>query len=113
MIRLAQLSIRRPKLALAVWGTFAAILVAIGLGVSDRLSPTMTFVPGTESTHAQELAEAEFGPGTQVVILLTGPRAQLDVQGPVLVHELKSRSEPFHTFDDWSEVVTHLTSAIV
>ena len=93
MIRLAKFSIRRPKLALAVWGTFAAILVAIGLGVTDRLSPTMTFVPGTESTHAQDLAEAEFGPGTQVVILLTGPREQLNVQGPVLVRELKSRDD--------------------
>ena len=35
MIRLAELSIRRPKLALALSGVFAAIFVAIGLGVSD------------------------------------------------------------------------------
>jgi RND superfamily putative drug exporter len=93
MIRLAQFSIRRPKLALAVWGSAAAILVAIGLGVTDRLSPTMTFVPGTESTRAEELAESEFGPSTLVPILLTGPRRQLDTQGPVVVHELRSRSD--------------------
>jgi hypothetical protein len=66
MIRLAQLSIRRPKAALAVWAAFAAIFVAIGLGITDRLSPTMTFVPGTESTRAEDLAEAEFGPSTLV-----------------------------------------------
>ena len=82
MIHLAQFSIRRPKLALAVWGTFAAILVAIGLGVTDRLSPTMTFVPGTESTRAEELAESQFGPSTLVPILLTGPQAAARPPGP-------------------------------
>ncbi|HEX6583507.1 MAG TPA: MMPL family transporter, partial [Thermoleophilaceae bacterium] len=93
MIRLAQLSIRRPKAALAGWAVFAAVFVAIGLGITDRLSPTMTFVPGTESTRAEDLAKAEFGPSTLVPILLTGPQRQLDVQGPVLVKELTSRHD--------------------
>jgi putative drug exporter of the RND superfamily len=93
MIRLAQLSIRHPKLALAFWGAFAAIFVAIGLGVTDRLSPSMTFVPGTESMRAEELAESEFGPSTLVPILLTGPREQLDQQGPLVVKELISRDD--------------------
>ena len=93
MIRLAKFSIRRPKLALALWGTFAAVFVALGLGITDRLSPTMTFVPGTESTRAEELAESEFGPSTLVPILLTGPAAQLDEQGPILVKELISRRD--------------------
>ena len=53
----------------------------------------MTFVPGTESTHAEDLAKAEFGPSTLVPILLTGPQRQLDRQGPVLVHELTSRED--------------------
>jgi putative drug exporter of the RND superfamily len=93
MIRLAKLSIRRPKLALAFWGAFAAIFIALGLGITDRLSPTMTFVPGTESTRAEELAESEFGPSTLVPILLTGPAAQLDRQGPIVVKELISRND--------------------
>ena len=93
MIRLAELSIRHPKAALACWGAFAAIFVAIGLGVSDRLSPTMTFVPGTESTRAEDLAEAEFGPSTLVPIMLSGPQRQLDAQGPVVVKELTSRDD--------------------
>ena len=93
VIRLANLSIRRPKLALTFWGAFAVIFVAIGLGVTDRLSPTKTFVPGTESMRAEELAESEFGPSTLVPILLTGPEAQLDLQGPLVVKELISRSD--------------------
>jgi hypothetical protein len=93
MIRLAHLSIRRPKLMLALWVAFAAVFVAIGLGVTDRLSPTMTFVPGTESTHAEDLAEAEFGPATQVAILLTGSEDELNKEGPVLVRRLAARDD--------------------
>jgi putative drug exporter of the RND superfamily len=93
MIRLAHLSIRRPKLMLAFWVAFAAVFVAIGLGVTDRLSPTMTFVPGTESTHAEDLAEAEFGPATQVAILLIGSEDELNKQGPVLVRRLAARDD--------------------
>ena len=93
MIRLANLSIRRPKLMLAFWVAFAAVFVAIGLGVTERLSPTMTFVPGTESTHAEDLAEAEFGPATQVAILLTGSEDELNRQGPALVRRLATRDD--------------------
>ena len=100
MILLAQLSVRRPKAALAFWAVLAAVFVAIGLGVTDRLSPTMTFVPGTESTHAEDLAKAEFGPSTLVPILLTGPQRQLDTQGPVLVKELTSRRD-VRTLSAW------------
>jgi putative drug exporter of the RND superfamily len=100
MIRLAELSIRRPKLALAGWATFAVVFIALGLGLVDRLSPTMTFVPGTESTHAEDLAKAEFGPSTLVPILLTGPQSQLDRQGPILVKELTSRKD-VRTLSAW------------
>jgi RND superfamily putative drug exporter len=93
MIRLAQLSIRRPKTTLAFWTVFAAIFIAIGLGVTDRLSPTMTFVPGTESTQAEDLAQAEFGPAAKVAILLTGSEDDLNVQGPILVRKLAARSD--------------------
>jgi putative drug exporter of the RND superfamily len=93
VIRLAHASIRHPKLALSVWGALAAIFIALGLGVTDRLSPTMTFVPGTESTRAEEVTETEFGPSTLVPILLTGPQKQLDRQGPIVVKELISRAD--------------------
>ncbi|MBN1530025.1 MAG: MMPL family transporter [Thermoleophilaceae bacterium] len=89
MLRLANLSIRHPVIALAAAGSVCAVLVAIGFGVMGHLSPTKTFRPGTESTRAEHLAESEFGPGTLVPILLTGPQRQLDRQGPIVVGELK------------------------
>ena len=92
MIRLAKLSIRRPKSALAAWLIVGAALSVIGFGVSKSLSPTITVVPGTESARAEKLAGAKFGPSQLVPILLEGPKTQLDRQGPPLVAALAKRA---------------------
>jgi X-X-X-Leu-X-X-Gly heptad repeat protein len=91
MLTLAKLSIRRPKVALAAWLALAAALSVIGFGVSKTLSPSITVVPGTESARAQQLAGAHFGPSQLVPILLEGPKAQLDREGPRLVAALLRR----------------------
>ncbi|MGO9319274.1 MAG: MMPL family transporter [Solirubrobacteraceae bacterium] len=91
MIRLARVSIRRPKAALLAWGALAVVLTLIGLGVSHSLSPSIVVVPGTESSRAQQLANAHFGPTQLVPILLQGPSAQLERQGPRLVRDLVKR----------------------
>ena len=93
MIGLANLAIRRPRAALIASIVAALVLIGLGFGLDDRLSPTMTSKPGTESTRAAEIAEAEFGPSTLVPILLTGPPAQLDRQGPALVRALARRPD--------------------
>lgn len=92
MVSLARLSIRRPKLALAAWLALGVALTLIGLGVSSSMSPSVTVVPGTQSSRAQQLANAQFGPTQLVPILLEGPRAQLDRQGPALVRALDKRA---------------------
>jgi putative drug exporter of the RND superfamily len=92
MVSLARLSIRRPKLALAVWLVVGVGLTLIGLGVSSSMSPSVTIVPGTQSSRAQQLANAQFGPTQLVPILLEGPKAQLDRQGPALVRALDKRA---------------------
>ena len=91
MIRLARLSISRPRAALLAWGMLAAVLTLIGLGVSHSLSPSIVVVPGSESSRAQQLANAHFGPTQLVPILLQGPRLQLERQGPRLVRDLVKR----------------------
>ncbi len=91
MIRLARLSIRRPREALLGWGLLAAVLAVIGLGVAHSLSPSIVVVPGTESSRAEQLASAHFGPTQLVPILLAGPSAQLERQGPRLVRALVKR----------------------
>ncbi|MGZ4341564.1 MAG: MMPL family transporter [Solirubrobacteraceae bacterium] len=77
---------------LAAWLLAAAALTLIGLGVSKTLSPTITVVAGTQSARAEKLAGAQFGPTQLIPILLEGPKAQLDRQGPKLVALLARRS---------------------
>ena len=91
MISLARFSIRRPAVALTAWLTLAAVLAVIGLGVSHTLSPSVTVVPGTQSARAQQLASATFGPTQLMPILLEGPTARLNRQGPRLVAALARR----------------------
>ena len=92
MVSLARFSIRRPKLALAGWLAVGVALTLIGLGVSSSMSPSVTVVPGTQSSRAQQLANAQFGPTQLIPILLEGPKAQLDRQGPALVRALDKRA---------------------
>lgn len=92
MVSLARFSIRRPKLALAGWLVVGVALTLIGLGVSSSMSPSVTVVPGTQSSRAQQLANAQFGPTQLVPILLEGPEAQLNRQGPALVRALDMRA---------------------
>lgn len=93
MLRLARLSIRRPLAALIAWAAVAAALAAVGFGVERSLSPSIVIVPGTESAQAQHLYEAHFGPTQLVPILLQGPHAQLQQQGPPLVRALARRRD--------------------
>src|SRR6185369_6749154 len=93
MLHLARFSTRRPFVAFAAWFSAAVILAAIGLGVSHSLSPTIVVVPGSETARAEQLAESNFGPSVLVPIMLEGPKAQLDQQGPALVRALAARRD--------------------
>ena len=91
MIRLARLSLRHPIASLLALGAIGLTLSLIGLGVSSSLSPSITVVPGTQASRAQHLVDTHFGPSVLVPILLEGPQAQLDRQGPALVRDLARR----------------------
>ena len=93
MLHLARFSTRRPFVSFALWFAVAVALAAIGLGVSHSLSPTIVVVPGSESARAEHLAESNFGPSVLVPVMLEGPEAQLDVQGPALVKALSARRD--------------------
>jgi RND superfamily putative drug exporter len=63
-----------------------------GLHVEDRLAPLSLSVPGTAADEAQVLAESHFGESSPIVVLLRGPVAALDQQGPGLVSVLRRDS---------------------
>jgi putative drug exporter of the RND superfamily len=84
--------LRHPGRVLVVAAVAIAALAFVGRGVENQLRPTSLSVPGTESGRAGSLLHRYFGDSAPFAILLQGPPAQLDRQGPALIRAL--RSEP-------------------
>ena len=74
---------------MAVAAVLLVALGAIGLNVEDRLDPTTLDVPGTASSSANELLREHFGDTAPFAILLEGPPAAIDRQGPRLIRALR------------------------
>ncbi|MBS1881620.1 MAG: MMPL family transporter [Actinobacteria bacterium] len=92
--------LRHPREILLAAAVVLAALAVIGTGVDSRLDPTTLDVPGSASAEANAMLEEHFGPSTPFVILLRGPRAAVEKQGPQLVEAL--REEPgVSTLSPW------------
>jgi len=65
------------------------VLGVVGLGVEDKLDPLSLEIDGTGSDRGEELAESHFGDASQFAILLSGPEAAIERQGPPLVRTLR------------------------
>jgi RND superfamily putative drug exporter len=75
---------------LVVAALILATLGLIGANVENRLDPTTLDIPGTSASEANELRAEHFGESAPFVILLRGPEAALERQGPDLVRALRS-----------------------
>ena len=89
----SQAAIRRPRTALALLGAVLAVLALLATGLESRLTPTTLYTPGTESARAAAIYNAEFGDGITIPVLLEGPAAELDRQGPALVRRLRAKPD--------------------
>ena len=85
-------TLRHPRRTLGAAIIAIAALGFLGAGVEERLTPTSLSVPGTPSAQGGELLRAHFGESAPFAVLLQGPPAALDRQGPALIRSL--RSEP-------------------
>jgi RND superfamily putative drug exporter len=80
---------RRPLVGLlAVLGACLALGV-VGLGVEEKLEPLSLKVPGTSASNGESLAQSHFGHSSPFIVLLQGPAAAVDRQGPGLVAALR------------------------
>ncbi len=82
------MGVRHPRRVLALWFVVLAVLGAVGFGVENRLTRADLAVPGTGSADARELTRQHFGESHQLVVLLEGPRRDLDRQGRALAEKL-------------------------
>jgi putative drug exporter of the RND superfamily len=91
---------RRAWRTLALAALVVAVLGVIGIGVEGKLRPTSLRVPGTESARGAAMLRQHFGDSAPFVILLRGPAAALDRQGPGLVRALR-RGPEVTTLSPW------------
>ena len=83
------MSRRRALAVLLATLVSVTVLGIIGLGVEDDLQPTSLVIPGTSSAGGEALARSYFGESVPFVVVLRGPRAAIDRQGPRLVAGLR------------------------
>src|ERR1700710_580284 len=94
------LTLRPPRAVLVVAALVLAALGIIGLNVENRLDPTTLDIPGTDSSRANALVTEHFGDSAPFVVLLRGPAAALDRQGPELIRDLR-RDPKVTTLSPW------------
>jgi RND superfamily putative drug exporter len=92
--------LRHPRGVLAVAVLALLVLGAIGTGVEGRLDPTTLNVPGTASSRANAMLRQHFGDSAPFAILLRGPAAAIDRQGPEVVRALR-RDPRVSTLSPW------------
>lgn len=92
--------LRHPRRVLAVATLFLVALGILGIGVEGKLKPTSLIVPDTESERASVLLRAHFGETQPFAILLQGPPAEIDRQGPELIRALR-RDPKVTTLSPW------------
>jgi putative drug exporter of the RND superfamily len=80
---------RRAAIVLAAVLAACTALGLAGLDVEHRLQPTSLIVEGTDSARGQELAEDYFGHSSPFAVLLRGPAAEIERQGPRVVRVLR------------------------
>ena len=93
--------LRHPRRVLAIFALAVALLGGLGLGLDDKLSPTTLDISGTSASRANELLRQHFGDNATFPILLQGPRAAVDRQGPELIRTLRRENPQVTTLSPW------------
>lgn len=93
-------TLRHPRRALALALLPIVALVAFGINLEEKLSPSTLEIPGTDSSRANKMLREHFGASDPFVILLQGPPAALDRQGPALIRTLR-RNPQVTTLSPW------------
>ncbi len=92
--------LRHPRRVLATAAVLLAVLGIIGIGLEGKLSPSTLSIPGTSSEQANAMLREHFGETAPFVVLLRGPEAAVDRQGPALIRVLR-RDPAVTTLSPW------------
>jgi putative drug exporter of the RND superfamily len=83
------IAFRHPRRVLAVAFLAIVVLSAFGFSLNERLKPATLEINGTPVHQANGMLRRYFGDSAIFPILLQGPPAQLDAQGPALIRTLR------------------------
>jgi putative drug exporter of the RND superfamily len=75
---------KRPRVVLAVWMAVIGALGFLGNGLEAKLSTKAHYIEGTSTQREHRIVTREFGSENAVVVLLSGPRADVRRQGLLL-----------------------------
>jgi RND superfamily putative drug exporter len=92
--------LKHPRRVVIAATIVVALLGALGKDVDRRLVPSETRLPGTESARAESRLRGHFGESAPFAVLLRGPAAALDRQGPALIETLR-RDPRVTTLSPW------------
>jgi RND superfamily putative drug exporter len=92
--------VRRPRTVLAGAIALLLLLGGIGISVEDKLEPTSLSIPGTEAARGDQMLREHFGDSAPFAVMLRGPSAQLEKQGPRLIFALH-RDPKVTTISPW------------
>lgn len=82
---------RKPRIAIGIWLVLVAALALYGRGIEHKLSVEPALIDDTASKRASEVAIREFGWVDAFVVMLRGPRADVEAQGLALERRLGER----------------------
>ncbi len=94
------MTLRHPRALLVVAAVVLTVLGVIGTGVEGKLDPTTLDIPGSSASQANDLLREHFGDSAPFPIMLQGPPAALDRQGPRLIRALR-RDPRVTTLSPW------------
>ncbi len=86
---------KRPRLVLAVWIAVIGALGFVGNGLEAKLSTKPHYIEGTSAQREHRIVTREFGSENAVVVLLSGPRADVRRQGLLLKERFEAMPRAF------------------
>ncbi|HXS47080.1 MAG TPA: MMPL family transporter [Solirubrobacterales bacterium] len=101
LARLAAFPTRRPRLIVGVWIVVIGVLAFLGRNVEQRLELGLPFVDGSQAERAQGIVEREFGGDYAMVVMLRGPRDEVERQGRALADRIE-RTPRMHAVSPWA-----------
>ncbi|HEU4703644.1 MAG TPA: MMPL family transporter, partial [Conexibacter sp.] len=88
MRRLGRFAARRPIWVLGTWAVVFLVALLTASNARQQIHETDLRIPGSDSARAAELTESQFDSTIALAVLLQGPRATVERQGPEIVRQL-------------------------